>query len=65
MEMIRITQQQVSNLNKLGEMVFTHTADLDRKLYKKLISLLEFLYTSDLIMEYKILMEQLAKVSGS
>lgn len=26
MEMIRITQQQVSNLNRLGEMVFIHTA---------------------------------------
>lgn len=61
--MLLISQQKTSNLNRLGELVLIHAAELDAKMFKRLLSLLEFLYTSDLIMEYKILMEQLANFS--
>lgn len=51
-------------MNRLGEIALTHSAELECKQFKRLLCLLEFLCDSDLIMEYKILMEQLAAISG-
>ena len=63
-EMILVAENKSANLNRLGEVVLTHLDEMDSKQFVAILSLLQFLCTADLIVEYKILMEQISKLSN-